>query len=149
MLELNQTNQQVQNIEVIRMSDIIYDQFQNTVQEVLIRHNSLLDIITKLDESNARINRAAVKTITSCGCLKLHAEKQDLPEDADYLDIKNYAGTELSGEICPVCRDKIDKEIGSHLFYLAALCNHLNISLYDAFLNEYNRIKTLGPFSLY
>lgn len=56
------------------MSDIIYDQFQNLVQDVLIRHNSLLDIITKLDESNARVNRAAVKTITSCGCLSLHAE---------------------------------------------------------------------------
>lgn len=131
------------------MSDIIYDQFQNTVQEVLIRHNSLLDIITKLEETNARVNRASVKTITACGCLNLHAEKQALPEDANYLDIKNFAGTELIGELCPVCREKIEQEIGSHLFYLAALCNHLNISLYDAFLKEYDRIKTLGPFSLY
>jgi hypothetical protein len=131
------------------MSDIIYDQFQNLVQDVLIRHNSLLDIITKLDESNARVNRAAVKTITSCGCLSLHAEKPNIPEDTEYQDIKNFVGTDLSGKMCPVCRDKINQEIGTHLFYLAALCNHMDINLYDAFLHEYNRIKTLGPFSLY
>lgn len=131
------------------MSDIIYDQFQNTVQDVLIRHVSILDIITKLEETNAHINRAAVKTITRCGCLNLHAEKPIIPQDADYQDIKSYANSQLSGEICQVCREKIDQEIGTHLFYLAALCNNLNINLYDSFLHEYNRIKTLGPFSLY
>ncbi|MDO9591781.1 MAG: hypothetical protein Q7I98_01155 [Erysipelotrichaceae bacterium] len=131
------------------MSDLIYDQFQNTVQDVLIRHVSILDIITKLEESNSRINRATVKTITSCGCLNLHAEKPEIPEDAEYKDIKAYADNQLRGELCSVCREKIDQEIGTHLFYLAALCNHLNINLYDAFLHEYNQIKTLGPFSLY
>ena len=49
--------------------DLNCDDFQNQVEEVLIRHKSILDIITKLDEYTSRINRAVVKSVTSCGCI--------------------------------------------------------------------------------
>jgi len=42
----------------------------------------------------------------------------------------------------------IEDEIGSTLFYLAALCNTLGISLYDVILQEKKKLVTLGPFSL-
>ncbi|EET85405.1 conserved hypothetical protein [Clostridium carboxidivorans P7] len=57
------------------MKDVIFDDFQNAVDESLLRHKSILDIMTKLQESNARINRAIAKSITNCGCIKLTAEK--------------------------------------------------------------------------
>lgn len=131
------------------MNDLLYDQFQNTVDEVLVRHASILDIITKLESSNARVNRAVIKSITSCGCTKLNAQKSDIPEGAEYYDLKKVNTNQLSGELCPACREKVEQEIGSHLFYLTALCNQLDVNLYDVMLQEYKRIKALGPFSLY
>ena len=32
----------------------------------------------------------------------------------------------------PSCKEIIEEEIGSYIFYLAALCNTLNINLSDA-----------------
>lgn len=131
------------------MKDIIYDQFQSTVQDVVIRHASLLDIITKLQESSARVNRAAIKTITSCGCVQLHTSVEDIPDNIAYEELKNYNSTHLQGVPCPVCKDKIEEEIGNQFIYLAALCNQFDLNIYDILLKEYKNISTLGKFSLY
>lgn len=131
------------------MNDLLYDQFQNTVDEVLVRHTNILDLITKLEASNARVNRSVVKTITSCGCVKLNAQKSEIPEGAEFFDLKKMGINQLAGELCPTCREKVEQEIGSHLFYLTAICNQLDVNLYDIMLQEYKRIKALGPFSLY
>ena len=58
------------------MKDVIFDNFQNSVDESLLRHRSILDIITKLQESQARVNRAVAKSVTNCGCIKVEAKKQ-------------------------------------------------------------------------
>ena len=63
------------------MKDIIYDTFQNSVNDSLLRHKSILDIMTKYTESSARVNRAIAKAVTNCGCIKISAKKQNLPED--------------------------------------------------------------------
>ena len=42
-------------------SALICKDFQEQVSQVLIRHKSILDIITKLDQYNARITRAFSK----------------------------------------------------------------------------------------
>lgn len=131
------------------MNDLLYDQFQNTVDEVLVRNASVLDIVTKLEASNARVNRSVIKSITSCGCMSLNAQKAEIPEGSEFYDLKKQNSNQLSGELCATCREKVEQEIGSHLFYLTALCNQLDINLYDVMLQEYKRIKALGPFSLY
>lgn len=131
------------------MNDLLYDQFQNTVDEVLVRHASVLDIITKLEASNARVNRSVIKSITSCGCMKLSSQKNEIPEGSEFYDLKKLSTNQMSGELCPTCREKVEQEMGSHMFYLTALCNQMDISLYDVMLQEYKRIKALGPFSLY
>jgi len=38
------------------MKDVILDELQIKVNESLLRHKSILDILTKFQESNARIN---------------------------------------------------------------------------------------------
>lgn len=127
--------------------DLSCDDFQNQVDEVLIRHKSILDIITKLDEYTSRINRAVIKSVTSCGCIEIKATKQDYSKDS-LEEIKNNMKNHVEGKLCPSCEEIIQEEIGAYLFYLAALCNALDMDMSDALLREYSNIKALGIFSL-
>lgn len=133
------------------MKDVIFDDFQNSVNESLLRHRSILDIMTKLQESEARINRAVAKTVTNCGCMSVEAKKQNMEihkEDIDLEDLKYQLQTHIAGKACDNCRDVLERELGNHLFYLASLCNVLDVNMYDVLLKEYDRIDTLGKFSL-
>ncbi|MCD2348421.1 nucleoside triphosphate pyrophosphohydrolase family protein [Clostridium guangxiense] len=132
------------------MKDVIFDDFQNSVNESLLRHRSLLDIMTKLQESQARINRAVAKSATNCGCIEIQAKKVHLPKDFNIEDIEilnKNSKSSIKGNLCENCRDIIEGEIGNNLFYLAALCNSLDINLYDIMLKEYNKIDTLGKYT--
>lgn len=132
------------------MKDVIFDDFQNTVSDSLIRHKSILDIITKFQESNGRINRAVAKSITSCGCINVNAKKQQVPEDNDDINIeslKNCLKTHIDGNLCDNCREVIEREIGNNLFYLTSLCNLLDLNLYDILIKEYDKINTLGKYT--
>ena len=130
------------------MKDLLCDQFQETVNETLIRHKSILDILSKLQEANARVNRAVSKAVTSCGCVKVAAEKQHIPVDPDMSlqQLKDFMGTHLEGELCEHCEEIIDAELGNNLFYVAALCNALDLNLYDILLKEQKRMATLGVY---
>lgn len=130
------------------MKDIIFDNFQNDVDGSLLRHKSILDIITKYSESSARVNRAVAKAVTNCGCIEINANKQSLPNDNDCLeDLYKCLSTHLNGQLCDACREVIEREIGNNLFYLTSLCSALNISLYDVLIKENNKITTLGKFN--
>jgi len=124
-----------------------YNNLQKAVSKVLIRHKSILDIITKLEESNSRINRAVVKSVTSCGCISINAEKQDYSKDS-LIDIKNSLKSHVEGNLCDNCREKIEEEIGNHLFYIASLCNTLDLNLEEITSKEISNLKTLGIYSL-
>lgn len=130
------------------MKDIIFDDFQNAVDECLLRHKSLVDIMTKLQESEGRINRALAKSITNCGCIELNAKKQPTPnDDIDIETYKKQLNTHLEGKLCDNCREVLEREIGNNIFYLTSLCNLLDLNLYDILLKEYNKIGTLGEFT--
>lgn len=130
------------------MKDVIFDDFQNSVDESLLRHKSILDVITKLQESQSRISRAVVKSVTNCGCIQINGTKQKLPEEcADIDNLSSCFNTHLEGQLCNNCREIIEGEIGNNLFYLTSLCNILGISLYDVLLKEYGRINTLGKYT--
>lgn len=136
------------------MKDVIFDDFQNSVSESLLRHRSILDILTKLQESSGRVNRAVAKSITRCGCVQLNTktDNSDKNSQADVYDdlevLKEYFQTHIDGKICDNCRDVIEREIGNNLFYLASLCNLLDLNLYDVLLKEYDKIHTLGKYTL-
>lgn len=130
------------------MKDILIDDFQYTVQELLVRNKSIIDSITKFQDSNARVNRAIVKAVTQCGCIQINAKKQNIPDDASFEDLKNTLETHLSGKLCDNCRDQIEKEIGTNLFYLASICNTLDLNLYDIVIKENERVKMLGNYNL-
>jgi hypothetical protein len=127
------------------MKDIIIDDFQNSVDECLLRHRSILDILTKLQESESRINRAVAKSVTNCGCIEINGTANKSTENKNSND---NCDTHLSGKLCVNCREVIEQEIGNNLFYLTSLCNLLDLNLYDIFLKEEDRINTLGKFTL-
>lgn len=128
------------------MKDIIFDKFQNEVDESLIRHRSILDIESKLTESNARINRALIKSVTHCGCIQINASKHN--NSYNNKSLKTAVDNHLVGELCDNCREIIETEMGTSLFYLTALCNYLNLNLYDILLKEENKLNMLGKFNL-
>lgn len=132
------------------MKDLIFDEFQNAVDNSLLRHKSILDIMTKLQESQARVNRAVIKAVTSCGCLEIQAKKQCIPENIDEIDLDDISDCfdkHLKGSLCDSCREVIEREIGNHLFYVTSLCNSLDISLFDIYLKEYKKITTFDKFT--
>lgn len=123
-------------------------QFQSTVEEYLIRHQSILDIISKLQESTGRINRALIKSVTACGCIKIHASKMNIPNNISLTELKNHIDNHLEGALCESCRDVVEEELGKALFYLTSLCTTLGLSLGEVMTKELNRVTALGIFSL-
>ncbi|MDP4088599.1 MAG: DUF1573 domain-containing protein [Bacillota bacterium] len=130
------------------MKDVIFDEFQDKVNESLLRHKSILDILTKFQETNARVNRAVVKSATNCGCVHIDASRQTVPDEDDSIEsLNDCMKTHLSGELCDGCREVIEREIGNNLFYLTALCNLIDVSLYDILIKEYDKMNTLGKYT--
>lgn len=122
--------------------------FQSAVDNYLIRHRSILDVLTKYQESAARVNRAFAKSVTECGCVQINAARQQVPADAEFRDLKNFMSSHLSGEPCDHCKEVLTKELGHSIFYLAALCNMSGLQFFDIINNEYKQVTTLGLFHL-
>jgi NAD(P)H-nitrite reductase large subunit len=122
--------------------------FQETVSQYLLRHRSILDVQTKLAEATSRVNRAVAKSVTTCGCISVTAGKQKFPADVSLRDIRQFMSTHLGGQMCGKCREVVETEIGTTLFYLAALCSLLNLNLKDVLEKEYTRVSALGVFNL-
>lgn len=134
------------NIDTTKTDDVCAD-FQDTISKVLVRHKSVLDIMSKMDEYNARINRAVVKAVTNCGCISIDAKKQDFSGES-YKDLANKLDSHLNGEMCEQCKEVLDLEMGNYLFYITALCDTIGLNLNEVIKNEYERNKTLGLFNL-
>ncbi len=132
---------------VLRMKDTRLG-FQDQVDEYLIRHRSILDVLSKLQESTARVSRAVAKAVTNCGCISVTAAKQQFPADVGLADLRPYLNTHLNGTLCERCREAVETEMGSSLFYQAGLCTVLGLDLDAIQKKEHGRIKTLGIFNL-
>ncbi|MCK9217489.1 MAG: DUF1573 domain-containing protein [Firmicutes bacterium] len=131
------------------MKDIKCDDFQDNVSELLIRHKSILDILSKVAEAQTRINRAVAKSVTCCGCIQVNAKKQCIPIDGTIEDLRDCMDTHIEGKLCENCKDVIEKEIGNTLFYITSLCNILDISLHEVLLKEVEKLNTLGIYNLF
>lgn len=131
------------------MKDLICDEFQNTVGDLLIRHHSVVDVLSKLSESACRVNRAVIKSVTDCGCVSIQAEKIEIPNHLESVaELRACLDNHLRGDLCPHCDEVIMGELGKLLFYTAALCNILDINLYDVFITEHKKSQALGYFNM-
>ncbi|MDY0234838.1 MAG: DUF1573 domain-containing protein [Gudongella sp.] len=125
----------------------IIDNLQDEVNLSLVRHKSILDIMTKLQEYNSRINRAIAKSVTSCGCIELHAKKQDF-ESISLEDMVGKVDSHITGDICPNCKEVLEQEIGAYIYFLTALANTLDFQLSDTIKKELERTKALGVYGM-
>ncbi|WP_262679495.1 DUF1573 domain-containing protein [Paenibacillus sp. J5C2022] len=124
------------------------EQFQQQVSELLLRHRSVLDVMSKLGQSSAAVNRAVTKAVTDCGCVELHARKQQYSDEHNLEDAKETLKSHVSGDLCEHCHEIVRNELGRNLFYMTALCNQLNIQLDEVVSDEYNKCSTLGLFNM-
>ncbi len=130
------------------VKDLLCDGFQETVDQCLMRHRSVLDIMSKLTESASRVNRAVSKAVTACGCIQVEADRQKIPPEVESLELmKTHMSTHLKGSLCDNCAEVLEDEIGRTLFYLAALCNLSDLRLHDVLVKERERIDCLGRYN--
>lgn len=122
--------------------------FQEQIQQYLLRHRSILDTTSKFQETNARVNRAIMKSVTECGCMEIHATKQHFPADGSLDQLKDMMDTHIKGKLCEHCEDIIMSEIGKNLFYLLSVMNLLNIKVEDVIKKENQKLNTLGIFNM-
>ena len=134
--------------EVINLPDTICNEFQHNVQQYLIRHQSILDILSKLGETTARVNRAVTKSVTQCGCIEIKGKKNSLPENVSINELKSFFSSQVEGNLCEQCREIIEQEMGKHLYYLTALCTTFDLNLLDIIQQENKKISTLRIFNL-
>ncbi|MCM1564783.1 MAG: DUF1573 domain-containing protein [Dehalobacter sp.] len=125
----------------------INNDFQETVDAMLIRHQSILDILSKGQEASSRVNRAITKAVTSCGCVSVDAHKSLIPENATISDLKFLLNSHLEGNLCSNCREVVETELGNQLFYISALANILGLSVNEILEKEESRLKTLTVFN--
>lgn len=129
-------------------SSTTLEQFQSQVSQLLLRHSSVLDIMSKLDQTSAAVNRSVTKAITDCGCIELNATKQPF-EQVSSLDVAQQSmNNHLSGQLCDNCQEFVRSSLGRNLFYITALCNQLQIDVTEVVADESDKCSTLGLFNL-
>jgi hypothetical protein len=126
----------------------LLEAYQDTVDEALIRHRSVLDALSKSQEAHARLSRAIATAVTVCGCISIEAERQRIPENADLTHLHEYVRSHIGGELCARCREEVEVELGQVLFYETALASLFGLSLDAVLKRDLARLRTLGVFNL-
>src|SRR5699024_1301295 len=122
--------------------------FQEQVSELLLRHRSILDVLSKLDQSNSSVHRSVIKSITECGCIKVNAEKQNYSEEVEPELLRKQMKSHVDGQLCDNCKDLVMGELCKNLFFLSALSNVLEIDLDEVLKKESGKCNTLGFFNM-
>ncbi|MNI12699.1 hypothetical protein D3C73_658920 [compost metagenome] len=130
------------------MDSLTLKQFQDQVSELLLRHRSLLDVLSKFQQTNATVNRSVIKSITECGCIQVNAVKQGYEPEMTLDDVKSSQDTHVKGSLCEPCSEAVEAELGRHLFYMSALGNLLKVDLEQVVDNESKKCATLGLFNM-
>lgn len=130
------------------MSEIVLKDFQKQVSQLVLRHRSLLDILSKYHQANSNVHRSVTKSITECGCIEVHAKKQNYSADMTKEQAMQQLESHVNGEPCEACLEAIGAELGRSLFYTAALCNVLDIELDEVVDKESTKCSTLGFFNM-
>lgn len=130
------------------MRDLLCDEFQAAVSTHLVQNKSILDAITKLTESSMRVQRAVTRAATQCGCIRIDATRQRVPEVSSLEELGRLLDSHVRGELCTDCRELVETEVGNSLCYVAAVCDLMGVSMYDSLIGVDKRIRTLGMFHL-
>lgn len=130
------------------MSSPTLSQFQEQVSGLLLRHRSLLDVLSKTQQTSASVNRSVIKSVTECGCISLQANKQPYQNELTLQETQELIQTHINGQLCEACVEAISDQLGKQLFYMSALCNLLGLDLEQIVEKESQKCSTLGLFNL-
>ena len=104
----------------MRVNDLkntVLDEFQYTSNDFLIRNRSILDSMTKMNDSCARISRTLVKAATHCGCISIRGEKQQAPGVSGMDEMKHHIKSHIKeGNYVKTAVDSLERDIGRNLF---------------------------------
>ena len=120
------------------METDLLTEYQARVGRVIARNKSVLDILSKQQCAVARVNRSVIKAVTGCGCIEIDGCKNP----------PRTGSAQLSGALCEECENIVKTEMGELLFYLASLCNALDIGLDEVVRTDMSRCDMLGHYSL-
>lgn len=129
------------------IQDIITDEFQYAIDEFECINKSILDQMAKLNEYACKLNKSITTASTQCGCIQIYASKHSY-DNLNDLSSQNKAPKDCYGILCNECTEHVEKYMGSLLYYLASLCNTLDLNLYDVFLKELEKIYLLRQYNL-
>ena len=124
------------------MKKTLTEDFQDTVLKYHIWNKSILDVLSKIQMSSAKVTRSAIKSVTTCGCIEIEGKKSMVEFDTKSDD------TQVKGVLCEECRANVEREIGENLYYMISLCNTLNLNVDKIIQKELQRVKTLGKYNL-
>jgi hypothetical protein len=135
---------------VSNLNNTITEEFQCTVKENDYFNKNILEQLAKLQEVSAKLNKTVIRACTYCGCIEINANNKLYSYDGDInLDmIKLLDPHHISGDLCEDCKDLIEKNIGSCLYYLACISNSFDLKLNEVLLKEMNKINILGKFNI-
>ena len=133
------------------IQDIATDTLQFSIEEYQCLNKSILEQMAKLNEYANNLNKSIIKSCIQCGCLKIQTEKscyestydKDITTNSTFINDNNCIGTP-----CKDCAEQFEKNIGGCLYYLASLCNTLDLNLYDIILKELDKINILRKYNI-
>lgn len=147
-INYNRDNKSKRRVNILSSNEQTLNHFQAQVSDLLLRHRSILDIMSKIDQTSAAVNRSVTKAVTDCGCISIHASKQPFDQVASIEHVNESISNHVSGELCEQCHEYVQAQLGRNLFYLTALCSQLDIDLQEVLNKETSRCATLGLFNL-
>lgn len=130
------------------MRDLLCDDFQASVSSHLVQNKSILDAVTKLNEASMRVQRAITRAVTQCGCIRIEAGRQRVPEVSSLEELGRVLDSHVRGDLCVDCRELVETEVGNSLCYVAAVCELVGVNMYDCLIGVDKRIRALGMFHL-
>lgn len=135
---------------VSNLNTTITEEFQCTVKENDYFNKNILEQLAKLQEVAAKLNKNIVRACTYCGCIEINANNKlySYNDDINLDMIKLLDPHHISGMLCEDCKDLIEKNIGSCLYYLACISNSFDLNLNEVLLKEMDKINILGKFNI-
>lgn len=119
------------------IQDIITDELQYYINEYQSLNVNTLEQMTKLTDYTSKLNYSIIKSCTRCRCIQI--------DTSNHLADNTHG---CIGKLCPECIEKIEKNMGGCIYYLASLCNTFDLNLYDILIKELNKLTLLGKYHI-
>ncbi|MBS7262781.1 MAG: DUF1573 domain-containing protein [Eubacteriales bacterium] len=121
-------------------------EFRRTVNGSLAFNKGILDCLTKYQTATAALARVIVKASSLCGCIHIAADQQHLSPGSGLDDLSELMKTHITGDLCRRCRENVEREIATSLYYLTAIANAFGTDIGQLMESETRRGEMLGKY---